>query len=74
MSPKRAGESLVEGVDATVQGVAADAGEGQAGESATRRKRRGHRPGTQGKSHSNKHMFEKKFMVNMYGSCGRTDV
>ena len=95
MSPKRAGESPVDGVAATIQGVAADvdegeaikeggvgyylvdvhvaadAGEGQAGESATRRRCRGHQPGTPGKSHNNKPEFVKRFVMRM---CGRTDL
>ena len=71
MSPKRAGESSVNWIDAAVQ----DAADGeQAAKPATKQKRYGHRPGTPGISHNNKPTFEKKFKAEICVNCGRTDL
>ena len=47
--------------------------EGTEGQGAGQ-KRRGHRPGTPGVSHSDKPTFTKKFKPETCGNCGRTDV
>ena len=71
---KASGRVTSEGVDTTVQGVAADACEGQAGESATRQKRRGHGPERRAGPITTNPLFAKKFKATMCGNCGRADL